>query len=321
MTYIHGHNFQSVISVKAGVCQEGFLVPREMGVKGEVHEFLESSTIHGLAHIAKGRNIYARVIWVLIVIACFSIGISLIDKAFYSWATTPIITTVDTRPISEVIFPEITVCPPSGTDTALNLDLEGTKEIDLSEEQREELILEMVENIHKEHIDSFTQRQSLFFPLDRIKKVYSGEHSFSLGFKSAGSTWDGVTYPDTVKLSVEVGSRGALEGEYSTPRYGEPIVGQDGWPSTEFSYKAKLMPQIYGSSLGGANLVKWLNYNTEVSPTGHGDDILDAEASESITLTTITQETSYIQNTGPVNSTLSYALDIDEEYDESYSAT
>ena len=112
-----------------------------MGVKGEVHEFLESSTIHGLAHIAKGRNIYARVIWVLIVIACFSIGISLIDKAFYSWATTPIITTVDTRPISEVIFPEITVCPPSGTDTALNLDLEGAQEIDLSEEQREELIL------------------------------------------------------------------------------------------------------------------------------------------------------------------------------------
>ena len=81
------------------------------------------------------------------------------------------------------------------------------------------------------------------------------------------------------------------------------------------------MPQIYGSSLGGANLAIELNYNTEVSPTGHGDDILDAEASESIEVTTITQETSYIQNTGPENSTLSYALHIDEEYDESYSAT
>ena len=146
-----------------------------------------------------------------------------------------------------------------------------------------------------------------------IKKVYSGEHWLSLAFKSAGSTWDGVTYPDTVKLSVEVGSRGALEGEYSTPRYGEPIVGQDGWPSTEFSYKAKLTLQIFDSSLGGANLVCDLNYNTEVSPSGHGDDILDAETSESIALTTITQETSYIQN-----STLSCALHID---DESYSAT
>ena len=117
--------------------------------------------------------------------------------------------------------------------------------------------------------------------------MYSGEHSFSLGFKSAGSTWDGVTYPDTVKLSVEVGNRGALEGEYSTPRYGEPIVGQDGWPSTEFSYKAKLMPQIYDSSLVGGNLVCDLNYNTDVSPSGYGDDILDAETSESIALTTI----------------------------------
>ena len=77
----------------------------------------------------------------------------------------------------------------------------------------------MVENIHKEHIDSFTQRQSLFFILKSIKKVYSGEHWLSLAFKSAGSTWDGFTYPDTVKLCVEVGSSGALEGKYSTPRY------------------------------------------------------------------------------------------------------
>ena len=64
-----------------------------------------------------------------------------------------------------------------------------------------------------------------------------------------------------------------------------------------------------------------LNYKTEVSPTGQGDDILDAETSESIALTTITQETSYIQNTGPVNSTLSYALHFDEEYDDYNSAT
>ena len=69
----------------------------------------------------------------------------------------------------------------------------------------------------------------------------------------------------------------------------------------------------YYSSLSGANLVLDLSYNTEVSPSGHGDDILDAETSESIALTTITQETSYIQN-----STLSCALHID---DESYSAT
>ena len=93
-----------------------------------------------------------------------------------------------------------------------------------------------------------------------IKKVYSGEHWLSLAFNSAASSWDGVTYPDTVKLSVEVGSSGALEGDYSTPRYGEPIVGQDGWPSTEFSYKANLMPQISGSSLGSANLVIELSY-------------------------------------------------------------
>ena len=292
----------------------------KMGVKGEIQEFLESSTIHGLAHIATGRSIYARIIWVLIVIACFSIGISLIDKAFYSWATTPIITTVDTRPISEVIFPEITVCPPSGTDTALNMDLEATKGMELSEEQREELILEMVENLHNEHIVNLAEEQSLFFPLDRIRKAYSGEHKFSLGFSSPGYTYDGATYPDTVKLTVEVESKGALEGEFSTPSYGDPVTGPEGWPSAEFSYKAKLIPQIYDFSLNGANLVIELNYNTEVSPSGYGT-FTDSEAYEQIQLETITQDNTFIQKTGPGNSTLSYALDISEDYDFYYSPT
>ena len=269
-----------------------------MGVKGEVREFLESSTIHGLAHIATGKSIYARIIWVLIVIACFSIGISLIDKAFYSWATTPIITTVDTRPISEVIFPEITVCPPSGTDTVLNMDLEAAKGMELSEEQREELILEMVENLHNEHIGNFLQEQSLFFPLARIKAAYSGEHKFSMGFSSPGYTYDGTTYPDTVKLKVEVEGKGALEGDFSTPGFGDPVVGPDGWPSTEFSYKAKLVPQIYDSSLDGANLVIELNYNTEVSPSGYST-FTDSEASEQIQLETITKENTVIEKTGP----------------------
>ena len=289
-----------------------------MGVKGEVREFLESSTIHGLAHIATGKSIYTRIIWVLIVIGCFSIGIVLIDKAFYSWATTPIITTVDTRPISEVIVPEITVCPPSGTDTGLNLDLEGAKGISLSEEQREELILELVGNIYDEHLDSFAQNQSVFFPLDRIKKAYGGEHKFSLGFSSPGYTYDGTTYPDTVNLKVEV--EGALEGDFSTPGYGDPVVGPEGWPSTEFSYKAKLVPQIYDSSLDGANLVIELNYNTEVSPSGYST-FTDSEASEQIQLETITKENTIIEKTGPGNSTFSYALDIAEEYDFYYSPT
>ena len=292
-----------------------------MGVKGEVREFLESSTIHGLAHIAKGRSIYARVTWVLIVIACFSIGISLIDKAFYSWATTPIITTVDTRPISEVIFPEITVCPPTGTDTALNIDLEATKGLELNEEEREELIWEMVGNVHNEHIDSLSKEQNIFFPLDRIKKAYSGEHKFSLGFASPGYDYnDGHIYPETVKLDVGVGSKGALEGEFSTPGFNLLFTEPDGWPSAEFSYKAKLVPQIYDFNLDGANLVIKLDYNTEISPTGYST-FTDSEASEQIQLEAITQETLSIQNTGPGNSTFSYALDIEEDYDYYFSPT
>ena len=94
-----------------------------MSLRGEVREFLESSTIHGLAHISTGKTLIVKALWIIIVITSFCVGISLIVKSYQSWELSPIITSVDTKPISEVTFPEITVCPPKGSNTALNLDL------------------------------------------------------------------------------------------------------------------------------------------------------------------------------------------------------
>ena len=84
-------------------------------------EFLESSIIHALAHISKTAIV--KTLWIIIVITSFCVGVSLIVKSYQSWELSPIITSVDTKPISEVTFPEITVCPPQGSNTALNLDL------------------------------------------------------------------------------------------------------------------------------------------------------------------------------------------------------
>ena len=67
--------------------------------------------------------------------------------------------------------------------------------------------------------------------------------------------------------------------------------------------------------MDGANLVIELNYNTEVSPSGYGT-FTDSEAFEQIQLETITRDAkTYIEKTGPGNSTLTYALDIAEVYD------
>ena len=86
-------------------------------------EFLESSTIHGLGYISSSRSHVTKVLWACIVITGFTIAGVLINNSYSDWRDNPVSTTISTHPISELKFPKITVCPPSGTNTALNYDL------------------------------------------------------------------------------------------------------------------------------------------------------------------------------------------------------
>ena len=87
-----------------------------------IKTFLESSTVHGLSYISTTRK-HARLFWILTVLAGFSTAGYLIQQSFQSWAQSPVSTTVETLPISEITFPKITVCPPRNTFTDLNYDL------------------------------------------------------------------------------------------------------------------------------------------------------------------------------------------------------
>ena len=46
-----------------------------------IHDFFESSTIHGLAHISSEKSKIAKAIWLAIVLACFAIAIYMINRA------------------------------------------------------------------------------------------------------------------------------------------------------------------------------------------------------------------------------------------------
>ena len=96
-----------------------FLVTFKMeGLKN----YLESSTVHGLAYIGQTRN-FAKVFWILIVITGFTVAGILIHQSFDNWQESPVKTTEETLPISEVTFPKITVCPPENKLTNLNYDI------------------------------------------------------------------------------------------------------------------------------------------------------------------------------------------------------
>ena len=54
-------------------------------VMAVIHEFLESSTIHGLAHISTAKTRAARAAWVEIVVACFAYAIYMINNSYEEW--------------------------------------------------------------------------------------------------------------------------------------------------------------------------------------------------------------------------------------------
>ena len=91
-----------------------------MSLKSLLCEFLESSTIHGLVHISSAKYRIVRAAWVAIVIACFAIAVSMIISSEKEWQESPVSTTITTHPITELQFPAVTVCPPRGSNTAVN---------------------------------------------------------------------------------------------------------------------------------------------------------------------------------------------------------
>ena len=88
-----------------------------------IRHFLESSTIHGLNYISRTTK-YVRLFWILVVIAGFTGAAFLIQTSFQNWSDSPITTTTEILPISQITFPKVTVCPPKDTYTDLNIVLD-----------------------------------------------------------------------------------------------------------------------------------------------------------------------------------------------------
>ena len=135
-----------------------------------VNAFLESSTIHGLNHISTSRK-YARAFWILVVLAGFTAAGYLIQTSFQSWAESPIKTTIETLPISEIKFPKVTVCPPKNTYTDLNYDLMLAENFTLTEEMKDKL-LRYLEKVLDEH--TYTDGLEVLQEDDRFYNWYYG---------------------------------------------------------------------------------------------------------------------------------------------------
>ena len=81
----------------------------------------------------------------------FSLASYLVNDSFANWSESPFKTTIETRPISELTFPKVTVCPPKNTFTDINYDLMMLENITLTVEQKNELLEITLNELHDQY--------------------------------------------------------------------------------------------------------------------------------------------------------------------------
>ena len=159
-------------------CQQTSLVHKYICIATEystmevARTFLESSTIHGLGYISSSRKI-TRLFWLVVVILGFTGAGLLIRESFQTWTDSPIKTTIETLPISEITLPKLTVCPPRNTYTDMNYDLMMTENGTLTDEMRNEMFKIALEELQKNY--DYNKNS----PLVESNKYYNLYHGYS----------------------------------------------------------------------------------------------------------------------------------------------
>ena len=138
-----------------------------------IQTFLESSTIHGLSYISTTRR-HKRLFWIIVVLTGFIAAGFIIYQSFQAWEESPVKTTIETRPITEVTFPNITVCPPKQTFTDLNYDLLMAENMSISNHTRNELVKYGLEQLYEQLYENLMTRLQSLDDNDRYYNWYHG---------------------------------------------------------------------------------------------------------------------------------------------------
>ena len=100
-------------------------------------EFLDSSSIHGISFISSEKR-FGRLFWIFIVLIGFTGAFLLIRQSFNDWEENPISTTSETLPMSQITFPNVTVCPPRNSYLNMNFDIIQSEKIKIDDKLRTE---------------------------------------------------------------------------------------------------------------------------------------------------------------------------------------
>ena len=150
----------------------------------------------------------------------------LIKGSYDKWQLSPIETTITTHPLDDLDFPRVTVCPPKGSNTALNYDLMRADNNSFSKETRRNLKYFVWKSFMvDQHMDYIEEMLALVTP-SNIQSMYDGYQSVpepygsSKGFQITFETADGML---------------------KTPRFGEAFQEKDFAQSKDLNYILDLL--------------------------------------------------------------------------------
>jgi hypothetical protein len=90
-------------------------------LKQYLTSYFTEASLHGLQYLTNGRGILEKAIWAFLIVLNITIAVVFIHTSTVTWISTPVVTSVDLTPLSNLNFPAITLCP-QGIDRPAVMD-------------------------------------------------------------------------------------------------------------------------------------------------------------------------------------------------------
>ena len=188
-------------------------------------EFLNTSTIHGLAYISNVSSKTGKALWLIIVIAGFCTAGYLIASSYQDWESSPVSTSISTHPIASLPLPIITICPPENSNTVLNVDLVRAGNITLAEADREALINVSRQFLIHEPSYAFVELARKMANKEAIPQLKAETRSYPIPYENKG---------EGINQAFEVWSA-ELNGTYTSPGFGSARNCSEDYPNIHFT--------------------------------------------------------------------------------------
>ena len=232
-----------------------------------IREFLESSTIHGLTYISTSKRVLIKCLWIVIVITGFVVAGHLIFDSFLDWEESPVGTSEETLSISEVTFPKVTVCPPKGSHTALNLDLQRYENDTLSfnETLREEMKTLAEKLVEERESWEIMVDNKEFLETQKFRNWYEGISTVAFHYTSINvaetlyqimaSMINNFNNPEYTYVESYKMFTYASSGSFQTPWFGKSYDEDTFIRSVDYRYRINIPENLEKGSMLVINMV------------------------------------------------------------------